>query len=293
MKDSPQTLAALSDMGLARARLELMREKDGVALYRVHHAQQSLVLKVFEQEAYAREIACYELLASLGVQTIKVLAKTDRALLMEDLLASDAFRLGRETDCGDPAVMGSLGAWYKQLHEKGRPYLAGQPDPRRFYSELDEFTPDNIKQASLWTGTVDKPLWGRLAASYEAIETWLHQAELTLCYNDFHWDNLAVSKDSSSAFMFDYNFLGRGLAAGDLGNALCFSDERGKSAFLSAYQLKISPQERAMDLLLSPVTSLFIAMRQNRKPPWAQEIISRIGLGELNSLLSKALEAIS
>jgi len=293
MKISPQTQEALSAMGLEQARLELLRDKDGVALYRVYPAQGSMVLKVFEQEAYAREIDCYELLASLGIQTIKVLAKTGRALLMEDLLNSDSFRLGKETDCSDPGVMGNLGAWYRQLHGKGRPYLAAQTDPRRFYSELDEFTQDNIQQAPLWTQTAENPFWNRLTASYDAIEAWLLQAEMTLCYNDFHWDNLAVSKDDSSAFMFDYNFLGRGLAASDLSNALCFSDEQGKAAFMAAYQLNISPQERVMESLLSPVTSLLIAMRQNRKPAWAQEIIKGIISGELNSLLSEALAMIS
>ncbi|AZQ76682.1 hypothetical protein EJ997_04335 [Flaviflexus ciconiae] len=60
------------------------------------------------------------MLGQLGVPTINVLATTERDLLLEDVAASEEWRLGVEADLADTDVATSLATWYPSLHEAGR-----------------------------------------------------------------------------------------------------------------------------------------------------------------------------
>ncbi|MBQ1520262.1 MAG: hypothetical protein IIZ56_02170, partial [Clostridia bacterium] len=136
------TANELSAHGLPGARFQLIREKDGVVLARVFAEGVPLILKLFLDEPSRREIENYRVLASLGVPTLKTLGATSRSILMEDIEASPALRLGREEDLHDPDVIRSLAKWYRLLHGRGEEYVRAHG--AGMYDEWDLFTEESV-----------------------------------------------------------------------------------------------------------------------------------------------------
>ncbi|MCL1952522.1 MAG: hypothetical protein FWF60_06805 [Oscillospiraceae bacterium] len=98
--------------------LHPIREKSGIVVFRAGDC----VGKYFRQAHDRREIQYYELLRSLGVPTLRLIAKTERLLLLEDIAASGKYRLGTEQDMSDPNVARLIAAWFRQLHSRGKAY---------------------------------------------------------------------------------------------------------------------------------------------------------------------------
>ena len=65
------------------AELELIREKEGVAVCRVRLPEQTCILKYFSRDEDCREITVYQLLGFAGLPSIPLLMYTKRSLLME------------------------------------------------------------------------------------------------------------------------------------------------------------------------------------------------------------------
>ena len=279
---------ALAAMGYAAADMTLLRHKDGVVLFRVSIGNERRVLKLFTRVDCSREIALYHLLAAHGVKTLIRMAEMPDAFLMEDLDFSPHYRLGRREDCQDVQVMAALGRWYRALHQ------AELGKNVAYYSELDLFTPSRAREAAARTASKDAPFWRLLADSHGIIGQWLSQAPQTLCYNDFHWENMVVARGGTEAFMLDYNLMGRGLAAGDLDNALWFSDDKARQAFLAGYGRAIDMTEQAVWKLLGPLSSLYIALDKGTAlPHWAEDTVRDIRSGRLAAVLMEALDQIS
>ena len=275
---------ALTAMGYDAAEIALLRHKDGVALFRVNTGSQRLVLKLFTRQNDAREIALYHLLAAHGVKTLSMMAETPDAFLMEDLDFSPIYRLGKRGDCQDVQVMAALGHWYRALHQ------AKLGENGAFYSELDLFSPARASEAADKTGSRDAPFWQMLSDSHGIIDQWLLNAPKALCYNDFHWDNLVVARDVGEAWMMDYNLMGYGLAAGDLDNALWFSDEKARQAFLAGYGRDIEQTEQAVWRLVGPMISLYMALEKGLPlPKWAEATVKEIRSGYMTDRLTEAL----
>jgi len=83
----------LERMGIQPISLSLIRNKDGVAVWRVATGNTSYVMKCFDNAEYRREIENYQTLISLGVPTLKVIAHTNCSILLEDIEQS-IYRLG-------------------------------------------------------------------------------------------------------------------------------------------------------------------------------------------------------
>ena len=132
----------LSQMGLTCDQISILQDKDGITVARVSCGTDSYILKYFQKPEHRREIANYHLLHSLGIPTIKVLAATDSALLLEDLACSPVYRLGNKEDMDHPAVAGKLAEWYRALHQRGYDYVAEHGNS--LYDESDFFTLENI-----------------------------------------------------------------------------------------------------------------------------------------------------
>ncbi len=90
----------LQRMGISFTSLSLIRNKDGVSVWRVTTADDSYVMKCFDKPEYRREIANYQLLKLLGVPTLGVVTHTDCSLVIEDIERSD-YRLGTADDMND------------------------------------------------------------------------------------------------------------------------------------------------------------------------------------------------
>lgn len=199
----------LTRLGVSCDAPAIIRSQNGVTVARVSNGGESCILKFFERPEFRREIEAYRLLGSLGVPTIRVLAHTDSALLLEDLSASPRWRLAEAGDMADCELAERLAEWYVCLHARGREYVRAHGGG--LYDETDAFTRENLALAREKTDTHALPIWDALERRYDDLRARLDRAERTLTYNDFYYTNMAVARDRSAACMFDYNLLGKGL----------------------------------------------------------------------------------
>ena len=211
------------------------------------------MLKLFLGEFGREELFFYKLLAQAGLPTLKLLQKDETALLMADLDFSDTLAPATLDAAKDPAVMGALGAWYRALHQ----LEVGEGDGIGLSAEWQALSFSNLENANQVHG--DKPAWRRL---HPLLVDLLEQAAslpLRLCYNDFHPVNLVTGRQEALAFMMDYGRMGLNHPAVDLNNALRFSDEAGRAAFLAAYGLTW-PRQETWSTLLPPLMDVLMGV---------------------------------
>lgn len=264
----------LKSMGVLCDEIAVLQDKNGVTVARVAAGQESYVLKHFANAEYRREIEIYRVLASLGVPTLRVIACTDSALLMEDMNASPVLRPAVEADMSDIHVAERLAAWYRKLHSVGCGYV--RANGASMYDESDLFTPENIAFVRQKTGTQCAPAWRMLEQNFDNVAVRLRNARRTLTYNDFYYTNMAVAQDGSFALMFDYNLLGKGYAYADLRNVTSSLSPEAGASFMEAYG-GFDPAEKALDDVLNLVTGLVQACRRERFPAWARGMVDEIG----------------
>ena len=267
----------LTKPGIRNPVCTLIRAKAGVCVYRVKSEGKRLILKVFEKEEDTREIQNYLILSELGIPTLPLLGYTENAILLPDVEASDDYRLGVENDMGDPRAARAIAKWYRALHEKGSAYLSGKEIS--MYDESDVITPENMKLVAEKTGTVGNALWQILRTHYSEIRSRIDSLPRTLTYNDFYRTNLIISKDQKTAFMFDYNLLGKGIAYGDIRNVTGSLSREAAEAFLEEYGDHISGEEKRADAFLAPLVTLFGACSRDSFPSWAEPSLEELKSG--------------
>lgn len=265
--------------------LSLIRQKDGVAVWRVSTDIESYIMKYFDKLEYRREITNYQILTSLGIPTLKIIAYTNRSLLMKDIEHS-AFRLGTVEDINDPKIAVLIADWYKKLHDNGREYANTYP----LYDECDCLTIENIKVIQNKTNTGDFSVWQMIEENFQTIQSAAASLPRTLTYNDFHYTNLTVARDDSSALMFDYNMLGKGYVYADIRN-VCghLGNEETRAAFLSAYG-GFDEKEIIVDNVVCPLEALHIACERKNFPDWGNHLLAMVKDGRLQSAVEKLLE---
>lgn len=263
----------LNKLGIICDSFSILQDKDGVTVARIVNNEKSYVMKCFQKEEHKRELENYCLLSSIGIPSIRVIASTDSALLLEDIDCSATYRLGVREDLSDPAVARLIAVWYKHLHNEGYGYVCQHGE--YMYDEADFFTLENMVCIKEKTETQNAPAWLLLEQSYSAISDLLCKAKRTLTYNDFYYTNMVVAKDKSSAMMFDYNLLGKGYAYTDVRNVLSSLSEEAGRAFLDEYG-EFDPVEKALDDVVSVVVTLYLACQRDEFPWWAQELLDEI-----------------
>lgn len=249
---------------------EILQHKDGVLTERIPAGEGTAIRKTFETSDSAREIANYILLSRLNVPTLQVLSHTDRSITLEDIAASDHWRLGTPADLTDPKTAAAIARWYKMLHSHGR----GEAKVG-MYDESDLFTMKNLDILPESTDTAHHPVWNVLRSNFGAIRAIADRLPKTITYNDFYWTNLAVSKDGREALMFDYNLMGKGCAYSDIRNVTVSLSPAAAAAFLREYG-PTDPMERALDDVLSPVITLILASRHESFPNWAKDSLNAL-----------------
>ena len=255
----------------------IIRNQSGVIVARVSDGGESYILKFFERPEFRREIDAYRLLASLGIPTIRVLAYTDCALLLEDLSVSPRWRLAEADDMADCEIAERLAEWYACLHSRGRAYVRAHTG--ELYDETDALTRENLALARDKTGTQALPIWATLERQFDDLRARLDHAERTLTYNDFFYTNMTVARDRSAARMFDYNLLGQGLASSDLSNVTSSLSREAGEAFLRAYSCPIDPAERALNDVMSVLVGLILACQRERFPDWGNACLAELASG--------------
>lgn len=279
----------LARMGISRAALSHIRSKDGAHLWRLASSEGGGVLKLFDRPEHRREIANYGILAAVGVPTLRLLACTERAIVMEDIESErSAYRLGEERDLEDPEVARLVARWYKNLHENGRQYAK----LGKLYDESDCLTLENIGYVKERLALGEKRArraWEILEGGFGTMLAVVADLPRTLTYNDFYWTNLAVAKDGKSAIMFDYNMLGKGYAYSDARNVLSSLGNNAREVFLDEYG-PYSQAQRAVDDVASPLVTLHFACRRDGLlPEWAEESVEILRDGRMEGYLERLL----
>jgi len=243
-------------------------------------------MKCFDKTEYRREISNHQLLNSLGIPTLKMIAHTDCSLVMEDIERS-AYRLGTQEDMNNPNIAEKIALWYKTLHQNGRDYV----NTHDFLDEYDSITLDNLRLIQEKTGTSGLHVWQVIEKHFEQIRSAVMSLPRTLVYTDFYYTNLAVARDESSVLMFDYNFFYKSYVYSDIRN-VCYSlSDNAKAAFRDAYG-EFDKREIVVDDAVSVLSALYIACSRNRVfPDWANSLIEMLKGEWLLSAIEKLLEA--
>jgi len=276
----------LSHFGVRFSEIQELQDKDGVYVYRIK-GETPYVLKCFENAEHKREIEYYRLLQSLGIKTVKVIDSNENALLMEDISESKTHRLAAKGDMEDPDIMRVLAKWYSELHTKGRPYV--RDFGAKLYCETDDITPENLRMVKEKTQTANDPVWALIEEHYGKLRELIDDTPKTLTYNDFYYTNMVVAKDKSEAYMFDYNFLGKGFPCADLINVTYDLSDSAKTAFLKEYGVYDSKEMSLAQITGILFTLIFACKRREVMPDWAKQELKKLTDGDLYSLLKTFL----
>lgn len=260
----------LKQLNTPYSTIDLIQNKDGVIVARVQSDAKSYIIKYFQNEDYKREIKNYQLLKTLNIPTVNVFGFTDSAILMEDISQSDTFRLATKEDLDDVEIAFKIAEWYKLLHTSSENFV--KENIADLYNETDFITRENIEFIKEKTGTKNLPVWNLIVDNFEVIVSKIRNMPRVLTYNDFYYTNLIVAKDKTSAFMFDYNLLGKGYVYSDIRN-VCYSlGENAKKAFLEAYG-EFDKSEIIVDDVASVLVTLYHACKRKNFPSWANSIL--------------------
>jgi len=257
--------------------IQLIRSKDGVHVYRGIHDGRPAILKQFDNEKDRREILNYRILQRHGIPTIKTFLLGIDSLIMEDIDASDDWRLGVEGDVADAEVTKSLAQWYFTFHEAG----ANVPELQTLFFEFDDITEDSL--AMLITKLPEAAeTFLYIQKRYDKLRKMIYTPTFTLTYNDFHWSNFVVRKDKTAAMMFDYNLLGKGYRLSDFRNVCWAMSDEAKKAFMDTYnglflqkhghsRQEAEITERRIDDVAATLYTLIYAFNNRDSfPGWAQ-----------------------
>ncbi|KKK93706.1 hypothetical protein LCGC14_2690190, partial [marine sediment metagenome] len=274
------------------ANVELIHEKPPTRLYRLQCNGRSVVIKWFADARESIEIRGYALLQRLGVPTLPVYGQSDNAIVIEDLATSTTWRLATADDCECPDVGRAAARWYRRLHEPGRNLLAApRGAPEFLRRESDPLTPQVILAMGESLG-VGGDVWQLAAEHVELLKQAERRRPTSLNYNDFHWSNLALSREVPlRAVVFDYHLLGIGMAYSDCRNVLSCLRPSAADAFKEAYG-PIDQREASLDAPVSILVALKAALDEHHLPRWAQGLIQMVASGELEHALQRALEII-
>jgi len=270
-----------------------MRQKHGNRLYRVKCGQRSFVLKWFGRPAQAPEVRSYALLQRIGVPALPVYAQTENALLLEDLAVSSTWRLAEEVDVERPETGTAVANWYLTLHARGEGLLAGSArTPGFLRREADELDSNSILETGKKLGLAHNPVWKLAAGHIQSLKDAMRSLPETLNYNDFHWSNLALSRDRPlRAVVFDYHLLGIGPRYSDYRNVVGSLGHRAAQAFWEVYG-PVDEREAILDTPVSILYSLQVACRRPRLSGWARRSMERVESGQLERSLVRALEVV-
>lgn len=259
----------LKKLNVSNSNITIIQSKDGVIVARVQVNATSYIIKYFQKDEHKREIKNYKILKSLSIPTINLLGSTDSSILMEDISQSDIFRLAAKEDLDDVVVASQIAEWYKLLHTSSKNF------DTEIYDETDLITKENIEFIKKKTGTQSLPIWKIIDDNFDIIISKIKALPRVLTYNDFYCTNLIIAKDKSSAFMFDYNLLGKGYVYSDIRNVCSSLGENAKKAFIETYG-EFDKSEIIVDDVTSVLVTLYYACQRKTFPSWANYALNEL-----------------
>jgi diadenosine tetraphosphate (Ap4A) HIT family hydrolase len=269
----------------AFTRTEVLSTRHGHCVWRVWTSTGSSVAKWFPDDATAAvEISAYQLLHELGVPTLHVYSTTNDSLLLEDLGSSPRLRAATADDMARAEVGAAVGRWYKTFHQRGSKWLARKIGrPSVFTRETDILTVQAVTEAATALGLMDSPVWDMVIHSLDLLKRAVSLLGVTLCYNDFYWTNLALSRNEENGFeavVYDYHLLGIGMRYSDYRNVVSALGPAAATAFGEEFG-EIDPREQVLDKPLETLHSLVVASRLPQLTGWAQESRDAVINGDL------------
>ncbi|MDY3006637.1 hypothetical protein HV819_08900 [Anaerococcus sp. AGMB00486] len=266
MTNDKKIIEELIEYQLENTKVNLIREKDGIGVYRVETPGHSYVLKYFYNKEFRREISYYQTLKSLNIPTIQVFGSTQSSILLENINGSFEFRLGQKEDFENKNIIKALARWYKLLHKNGMKYA----EDNNLYSQWDYLSELNLYKMANKFDLSNEKSFINFMNFYPRICEKMRNAKKTLIYQDFYYTNMVVSIDESKAFMFDYNMLGKGSYISDILNVTYWFSKENKQLFIDEYG-GIDYQLLNLEKLIAPFIALIIAMERNVYLSWTQD----------------------
>jgi hypothetical protein len=284
----------LTSIGISPSDIQetiILRQKAEHTVYRLLCSGRSYVLKWFAAPT-GTELQTYALLENLGIPTLPVHARTNQALLLENLENSARWRLATNPDMEQAATGQAVGEWYAQLHQVGRNYLAKNSAWPSFLKPwVDVITPENLAVAAARFGWKSTPGWRTVLADLPVLLNHYRTLPQTLNYSDFAAENLALScEEPRRAVVFDYDCFSIGTAYSDWRNVTYSLQGAARQTFAEAYG-PVDLQEKQMDGPLATLEGLVIAAQRAHTPAWAVPLIQSVESGELQSEMDFALHS--
>jgi hypothetical protein len=270
---------------------ELLRHKSGHIVCRIRTAHGWHVLKWFESPG-ALEPEVYTLLETCGIPTLPVHARSEQALLLEDLQHSDLWREAGRADMCRMETGTALAEWYRILHLAGRKALQ-HPEmlPSGLHAWVDDLSVETLAAAGIRMDLAGKPAWVLALDNIELLKRKAQTCLQTFNYEDFAQENLALSRglEPLQAVVFDYDCFTLGTAYSDWRNVTYSLEGEAREAFAEAYG-PVNETERRLDMPLSALFGLLVASRRANVPCWARPLLEDVDNGALERSIQDALE---
>lgn len=275
--------------------IDLLSERHGHAVWRIATPERSYVLKWLPDEAARIEVRAYALLHDLGVPTLPLYGSTAQALLLEDLAHSNHWRLATEADITQAEVGQAVARWYRVFHSAGEALLTHPGRPNYLRRETDTLTSASLLAAGRILDLAESPPWTLAIEQIDLLKVALEKLSLTLNYNDFHWTNLALSRNDRApqeAIIFDYHLLGMGMRTSDCRNVAGSLCGAAVETFWETYG-EVDPREATLDCPLADLHGLQSAAHMQQFPRWAEACRERALNGNLEQDLLAAIDLAS
>lgn len=272
--------------------MEIIADKQDTVVCRLLAENHSAVLKMYKETHSPVEMMVYRLLGELGVPTLQAYGTGPNWILLEDLDSNITWRLATAEDVESEQIGVAVATWFRVLHNTGTEFLrATCVVPPFLKRECDMLTTESILETGARLEMSDLRLWKFAAEHVEELKSAFRLYPETLNYNDFHWTNLAVSRDEPiRAVVFDYHLLGIGPVWSDIRNVCGSLGPLAREAFLASYG-ELDDGPALLDRPLSMLCSLQAASLLPKLPKWAEECLSTVRKGDFESLLAAALQA--
>jgi len=282
-------LEELKQYGIKYEQITQIKElsnKDGIIVHSFEYLGVHYVLKQFMNKIHTREILNYRLLNELELPTMNVIQVEQNSILLEDINFNISYRLATKSDLEKTSIITSLAKWYRRLHDQGRRYFKDHPK-MYLYSEIEDLTDENLAliRNHLCYGSDD--FWQNINELVSLSKRYT-KANRTLNYNDFSYVNVIVARDFKDAYLFDYNFMGEGLAYFDIRNVLSGIPSHLHPIFLNEYG-EYNKIEETIDAILQHLVSINIAFQRASFPQWAEKSIVQM---TSKAMQNNVLEAI-
>lgn len=289
----PAEVLALLGLSPAHTSCQALHQRRDRVLYRLRSGSDSYVLKHYPNTGNAAEVAVYELLGSLGVPIVPLMASTGNALLLADLQASPGWRLATPHDLTDRSVGQGIARWYASLHRAGELQGRSTDRPAILVDGYEALSVEMLTQTGQRLGLSEVPAWQRATAELDRFKAEQRALPRSLLYNDFHYSNLALhdGEPTLRAVMFDLHLLGTGPTVCDYRNVVTGLEGAARNAFRDTYGTPTS-HELALDAPLALLAALCAVDADTPVPRWARGLCQEVADGGLDRKLAQALEVI-